>query len=98
MRNNRYACTYAVDPKSHMITFLVTRPWSIPGKGMVVGGRSMNFPASYDWNLGNVVDSGERTGVWVCQWPRYQKQLARDIAAGAVDIYVEEDDYWFGLE
>lgn len=97
-------CTYAVDPKAGTIVFIVTRRSSVKVPGtkdieMIVAGCSKIFPAAFDWNLGVVVDSGERDGVWVCLWPRMGKQLPEEVRRDkVVDIVVDEDDFGFSLE
>lgn len=88
--DKRNTCTYAVDPELDKIMFLITRPWSVPGKGMIVAGCLVDFPNSHDGKLGTVVDSGEKTGVWVCRW-------SKEVVSDVVDILVEEDDCWFGM-
>lgn len=95
--NRRHVCVYAMDPQSATITFVVTRRWSAPGKPVIVGGRTVQFPGRYNWDLGTVVDSGEETAVWVCRWPKLREQLPEETES-VVDVVVEEGDYWFGLD
>lgn len=93
---SRRVCDYAVDPQAKIVTFVVTRRWSVPDKPHIVGGAALPFPRQFNWDLGMVVDSGEHSGVWVCRWPKVGEQLAD--SESVVDVCVEEEgDYWFGL-
>lgn len=93
---SRRVCNYAVDPQVGVVTFVVTRRWSVPGKPQIVGGAVLPFPRRFNWDVGTVVDSGEHTAVWVCRWPKMGEQLAE--SKSVVDVCVEEGDYWFGLD
>lgn len=92
---SRRVCNYAVDPQAGVVTFVVTRRWSVPDRPQIVGGAALPFPRRFSWDLGIVVDSGEDTAVWVCRWPKLGEQLAE--GEDVVDVRVEEGDYWFGL-
>lgn len=95
--NKHNVCNFAIDPPTGVVTFVVTRRWSAPGKVMIIGGRSMRFPNHYNWDLGQVLDSGEKTKIWICRWPKIGEQLVGE-AERVVDVVVQEGDYWFGLE